>query len=100
MFRIWISLSIFDFALPIFLKLDIRIDIGEECLGIAYGNISTNKYRVMAFDSLEKLIFTLYLWHFFPDFLKICMRVDIGKQCLRIADGYILSNNYRVMALS
>ena len=33
----WFSLSIFGIFLPIFFKLGIRLDIGEECLGIADG---------------------------------------------------------------
>ena len=45
--RNWFSLSIFAIFLPIFFNLAI---IGEECLGIADGSISTNKYRVMALD--------------------------------------------------
>ena len=35
--RNWFSLSIFGIFLPIFFKLGIRVDIGEECLGIADG---------------------------------------------------------------
>ena len=33
--RNWFLLSIFCIFLPIFFKLGIRVDIGEECLGIA-----------------------------------------------------------------
>ena len=35
--RNWYSLSIFGIFLPIFFKLGIRVDIGDECLGIADG---------------------------------------------------------------
>ena len=35
--RNWFSLSIFGIFLPIFFRLGIRVDIGEECLGIADG---------------------------------------------------------------
>ena len=35
--RNWFSLSIFGIPLPIFLKLGMRVDIGEECPGIADG---------------------------------------------------------------
>ena len=35
--RYWFSLSIFGTSLPIFFKLAIRVNIGEECLGIADG---------------------------------------------------------------
>ena len=38
-----------------------RVDIGKECLGIEDGQISSNNYRVIAFDVCEKLIFLLYL---------------------------------------
>ena len=31
--RNWLSLSIFGIFLPIFFKLGIRVDNGEECLG-------------------------------------------------------------------
>ena len=33
----WFSLSIFGIPLPIFFKLGMRVDIGKECPGIAYG---------------------------------------------------------------
>ena len=35
--RNWFSLSIFGISLPFFFKLCIRVDIWEECLGIADG---------------------------------------------------------------
>ena len=35
--RNWFSLSTFGISLPIVFKLGIRVDIGEECLGIADG---------------------------------------------------------------
>ena len=35
--RNWFSLSIFGISLPIFFKLGIRVDIGEECLWITDG---------------------------------------------------------------
>ena len=35
--RNWFSLSIFGIPLPIFFKLGMRVDIGEECPGIADG---------------------------------------------------------------
>ena len=35
--RNWFSLSIFAIFLPIFFKLAIRVNIGEECLGVADG---------------------------------------------------------------
>ena len=35
--RNWFSLSIFCISLPIFFKLDMRVDIGKECPGIADG---------------------------------------------------------------
>ena len=44
------SLSIFGIPLPIFFKLCMRVDTGNECLGIVDGYILTNKYRVMALD--------------------------------------------------
>ena len=40
--RNWFSLSIFGISLPIVSKLGKRVDIREECLGIADGQISTN----------------------------------------------------------
>ena len=33
--RNWFSLSIFGIPLPIFFKLDMRVDFGKECPGIA-----------------------------------------------------------------
>ena len=35
--RSWFSLSIFGIPLPIFYKLDMSVDIGKECPGIAVG---------------------------------------------------------------
>ena len=35
--RNWFSLSIFGISLPIYFKLGIRVNIWEECLGIADG---------------------------------------------------------------
>ena len=35
--RHWFSLSIFGISLPIFFKLGIRVNIGEECLWITDG---------------------------------------------------------------
>ena len=43
-------LSIFGIPLPIFFKLNMRVDIVKECSGIANGSILTNKYRVIALD--------------------------------------------------
>ena len=48
--RNWFSLSIFVISLLIFFKLCLRVDIGNECLGIADANILSNNYRVMALD--------------------------------------------------
>ena len=42
--------SLLDAFLTIFFMLGIIVDFGKECLGIADGFISTNKYRVMALD--------------------------------------------------
>ena len=42
--------SIFGIPLLIFFKLCIRVDIGNECLGMADANILSNNYRVMALD--------------------------------------------------
>ena len=46
--RNWFSLSIFGIPLPIFFKLGMRVDIVEECYGIADELILTNKYRAIA----------------------------------------------------
>ena len=35
--RYWFSLSIFGISLMIFFKLGIRVNIGEECLGLQMG---------------------------------------------------------------
>ena len=67
---------------PIFFKLGIRVDIGKECLGIADGSISTNKYSYGPYW-FSFSIFGISL----PIFFKLCMRVDIGKECLRNEDG-------------
>ena len=48
--RNWFLLSIFGISLLIFFKLGIIVGIEKDCLGIAYGYISTNKYRVMGLD--------------------------------------------------
>ena len=46
--RNWFLLS--GISLPFFFKLCIRVDIGNECLGIADAYILSNYYRVMALD--------------------------------------------------
>ena len=39
-------------------------------MGLQMGKFQHIRYRVMALDLSKKLVFTLYLWHFFTDFLQ------------------------------
>ena len=48
--RNWFPPSIFGIPLPVFFKLGMRVDIVNECSGIADGYILTNKYGFIALD--------------------------------------------------
>ena len=85
--------SNFSTLLPIFFKLCIDIDIGEEWYGIVSGIISFRNNRVMTLDLCPKCIFGQYLKNKLINFNKIlhmhCTDIGIREEWYGIASGII-----------
>ena len=94
--------SNFSIFWPIFFKLCIDNDIGEEWYRIASGLISfwNNSYGPWCTSEMLSASFPCSNFStFWPIFFRLCIDIGIGEEWYGIASGIISFRNNRVMAL-
>ena len=90
--------SNFSTFLPIFFKLCIDVDIGEEWYGIVSGIISFRNNRVMALDLCLKCILVNIL-RMNRQISMHCIDIGMGEEWYGIVSGIVSFRNNIVMAL-